>query len=225
MRVFCSILALFLFLYTCPVQGIHKTEHTVENCCKANPELPEHINETNALQLADFCFLKVRSGYFYPTSNNFRSFYPSGPIWSLEWDCRIQTHLYSWVSAGYFHKRGQTNLHRPTKLTLAPLSAGIMWLYNAYQWLQPYFGGGAQFLYARELTASPDLIHSVHNWDFGVQLKSGILIQLFDHFSIDFYADYFCKCARIYAPSHHSVNIENPNMNYFNFGGALGVVF
>lgn len=188
-----------------------------ESPCDANISVPE--------PLPHCWFLEFRTAYFYPTSKHFRSFYSGGPIWGLEFNCKAFELLHVWLSAEYFSKKGKTSLDNPLKLTLIPLTIGVKWLYTSYQWVQPYFGIGLETLYVAEKTHSPSLLHSLHNWDFGVRFKTGFLTQFCNNFFIDLYTDYFVKTTRFYKPSPSSVVVKNPNLNYFNFGGAVGVVF
>lgn len=173
---------------------------------------------------SDFCFLEVRAAYFYPTSNEFRGFYPGGVIWGLEFDCQAMESLYWWLSAEYFRKDGKTNLGSSTNVAVVPLNAGFKWCYTEY-WLQPYLGLGIETTYLREKVNSPNLLHSTAFWTFGLRFKSGFFARFYDHFFLDFFADYSLKCANLHKASHSSVTIDSPNTSHFSFGGGLGYAF
>lgn len=170
-------------------------------------------------------FVEFRAAYFYPLGKEFRSFYNGSVIWGAEANFKIIAGFSSWIAASYFTKHGELIPEGSSQITLIPLNGGFKWTYCAYKWAQPYLGAGIEFLYLEEKTVSPYLIPSVHTWDFGLHFKVGSLTQFFKTCFLDIYLDYFVKCKNIYAPSFDSVDINNQNVNYLNFGGALGFFF
>ena len=168
--------------------------------------------------------MEFRAAYLYPTSNHFRTYYPGGVVWGLEFDCRFVEDFYAWISTEYFSKDGKTSSGSSTNLILVPINTGIKWLYTKYI-VQPYLGLGLETSYFREKVNSPLLIHSLSFWDFGLRFKTGFLVRIFENFYTDFYADYSLKCANLHKPSHPSVIVLKPNTNHFSFGGGLGYAF
>jgi hypothetical protein len=231
MKIFTFLFSFSFFLIACLIGE----EPSSIDALKSAPE-------PDSSPLPDVCFLQFHLAYFYPLGSEFRSFYPGGPIYSLELDCKIidrsilwnTGHLYLWASGSIFSKQGNTSLNYAAKISAFPLNTGLKWLYTSCNWLQsylkggkmqPYLGGGIEFLYLRETTNSPFLTHTVQNWDFGLHWKLGVIVNWGNHFFIDLSGDSFVQCARIYKPSHLSSILTNPTVSYSQFGGAIGAVF
>jgi len=104
--------------------------------------------------------LEVKGGYFYPDSDNWKTYYGDDKTWhlagSLAYKLRKQVDI--GVEAGYIRDSGQGKgaisglIIGSVTYELAPLNIFILFrgAFSETQWLVPYAGGGWTRMYYRE---------------------------------------------------------------------------
>lgn len=184
------------------------------------------LTSTISLLQAHDIILEAKGAYFLPTNSKFRHIYGNGSgQYGLELTGKLFCHLYGFVSADFFYKKGKSiNFCNKTKVDILNLALGLKY-FVPFCVGDFYVGFGALPTLVHTKDCSPYVIKNRTKWGCGGIAKIGTYFNLPKSFIVDVFANYsfvkvpFKNCTNRVIESHAA------HADGCSFGIGLGYRF